>query len=266
MRSLISITLALASIALAQDVIEKRKTITVSTNYHEKLIIEKDAYLGLVGGSFHNFYSDVEVHGGLCVSTDDSFVRKNNRLIGNFENYFNTIIDLSKDTGSNSYMWEGESFNNKGNMSMRGTPFASSNPQSLTFSSFSNSRFLQFIDTGYLQFGKEYGTIINTDTIAAQSDQFNHIYVIPQSSMIGNGCLWVGSYCIFYIEDLDNISVEDQTIVLSPEPNAIVLGGFTDPPSRHLPVTSLKIRNFNSKTSIWFHEVIQKSSHLKMEF
>ncbi|CAI4439839.1 CPA_1a_G0017690.mRNA.1.CDS.1 [Saccharomyces cerevisiae] len=247
MRSLISITLALASIALAQDVIEKRKTIAVSTNYHEKLIIEKDAYLGLVGGSFHNFYSDVEVHGGLYVSTDDSFVRKNNRLIGNFENYFNTIIDLSKDTVSNSYMWEGESFNNKGNMSMRGTPFASSNPQSLTFSSFSNSGFLQFIDTGYLQFGKEYGTIINTGTIAAQSDQFNHIYVIPQSN-------------------LDNTSVEDQTIVLSPEPNAIVLGGFTDPPSRHLPVTSLKIRNFNSKTSIWFHEVIQKSSHLKMEF
>ncbi|QHS73087.1 uncharacterized protein SPAR_F01150 [Saccharomyces paradoxus] len=254
MRSLIFITLVLASIALALDVIEKSKTITVSTNYHEKLTIEKGVYLGLVGGSFHNFYSDVKVHGGLYVSTDDSSIRKNNRLVGSFENYFNTVIDLKRDTVSNSYIWEGESFENMGNMSMRGTPFASSNSQSLTFSYFSNSGFLQFVDTGYLQFGKEDGTIINTGTIAAQSDQFNHIYLIPQSSMMGNGCLWVGSYCIFYIEDLDNISVEDQTIVLSSEPNAIVLGGFTDPPSRHPPVTSLKIRNFNSKTSIWFHD------------
>ncbi|CAI4880335.1 AHL_G0017690.mRNA.1.CDS.1 [Saccharomyces cerevisiae] len=254
MRSLIFITLVLASIALALDVIEKSKTITVSTNYHEKLTIEKGVYLGLVGGSFHNFYSDVKVHGGLYVSTDDSSIRKNNRLVGNFENYFNTVIDLKRDTVSNSYIWEGESFENMGNMSMRGTPFASSNSQSLTFSYFSNSGFLQFVDTGYLQFGKEDGTLINTGTIAAQSDQFNHIYLIPQSSMMGNGCLWVGGYCIFHIEDLDNISVEDQTIVLSSEPNAIVLGGFTDPPSRHPPVTSLKIRNFNSKTSIWFHD------------
>ncbi|CAI4456335.1 AVB_G0017420.mRNA.1.CDS.1 [Saccharomyces cerevisiae] len=252
--NLIFITLVLASIALALDVIEKSKTITVSTNYHEKLTIEKGVYLGLVGGSFHNFYSDVKVHGGLYVSTDDSSIRKNNRLVGNFENYFNTVIDLKRDTVSNSYIWEGESFENMGNMSMRGTPFASSNSQSLTFSYFSNSGFLQFVDTGYLQFGKEDGTLINTGTIAAQSDQFNHIYLIPQSSMMGNGCLWVGGYCIFHIEDLDNISVEDQTIVLSSEPNAILLGGFTDPPSRHPPVTSLKIRNFNSKTSIWFHD------------
>ncbi|EHN02560.1 hypothetical protein VIN7_6939 [Saccharomyces cerevisiae x Saccharomyces kudriavzevii VIN7] len=141
-----------------------------------------------------------------------------------------------------------------GNMSIRGTPYASSKSQSLTFSSFSNAGFLQFVDTGYLQFGKEGGTITNTGTIAAQSDQFNPVYLIPQSTMKGNGCLWLGSYCIFYIENLDNIKVKDQTIVLSSEPNAIVLGGSTDPQSRKPSITSLKIRNFNSETSIWFHD------------
>lgn len=54
--------------------------------------------------------------------------------------------------------------------------------------------------------------------------------------MMGNGCLWVWNYRIFYIEDLNNISVEEQTIVLSSEPNAIVLGYFADLPSRQPPV------------------------------
>ncbi|CAI7113653.1 ASB_collapsed_G0018220.mRNA.1.CDS.1 [Saccharomyces cerevisiae] len=35
--------------------------------------------------------------------------------------------------------------------------------------------------------------------------------------------------------DLNNISVEEQTIVLSSEPNAIVLGYFADLPSRQPP-------------------------------
>ncbi|CAI4061222.1 hypothetical protein SKDZ_06G1230 [Saccharomyces kudriavzevii ZP591] len=254
MRSLIFITVTLASIVLALDVKEKSKIITASTIYHDKLTIEKGVYLGLVGGNFHNFHSDVKVRGGLYVRTDDSSVRKNNRLVGNFENDFNTVIDLEKDTVPNSFVWQGNWFQNMGNMSIRGTPYASSKSQSLTFSSFSNAGFLQFVDTGYLQFGKEGGTITNTGTIAAQSDQFNPVYLIPQSTMKGNGCLWLGSYCIFYIENLDNIKVKDQTIVLSSEPNAIVLGGSTDPQSRKPSITSLKIRNFNSETSIWFHD------------
>lgn len=63
------------NIVLALDIIEKSKTVTVSTNYHEKLTIEKDVYLSLVG-TFHNFYSDIKVNGGLCVCTDDSSIRK----------------------------------------------------------------------------------------------------------------------------------------------------------------------------------------------
>lgn len=62
-------------IVLALDIIEKSKTVTVSTNYHEKLTIEKDVYLSLVG-SFHNFYSDMKVNGDLCACTDDSSIRK----------------------------------------------------------------------------------------------------------------------------------------------------------------------------------------------
>ncbi|CAI4449148.1 BDM_1a_G0018010.mRNA.1.CDS.1 [Saccharomyces cerevisiae] len=42
--------------------------------------------------------------------------------------------------------------------------------------------------------------------------------------------------------DLNNISVKEQTIVLSSEPNAIVLGCFADLPSRQPP------------TSTWFHD------------
>ena len=74
MSRLIFITLVLMDIVLALDIIEKSKTVTVSTNYHEKLTIEKDVYLSLVG-SFH-FYSDMKVNGGLCVCTDDSSIRK----------------------------------------------------------------------------------------------------------------------------------------------------------------------------------------------
>ncbi|CAD6623514.1 CDN_1a_G0017600.mRNA.1.CDS.1 [Saccharomyces cerevisiae] len=75
MSRLIFITLVLMDIVLALDIIEKSKTVTVSTNYHEKLTIEKDVYLSLVG-SFHNFYSDMKVNGDLCVCTDDSSIRK----------------------------------------------------------------------------------------------------------------------------------------------------------------------------------------------
>ncbi len=75
MSRLIFITLVLMNIVLALDIIEKSKTVTVSTNYHEKLTIEKDVYLSLVG-TFHNFYSDIKVNGGLCVCTDDSSIRK----------------------------------------------------------------------------------------------------------------------------------------------------------------------------------------------
>ncbi|CAI4452879.1 BDN_1c_G0017570.mRNA.1.CDS.1 [Saccharomyces cerevisiae] len=75
MSRLIFITLVLMDIVLGLDIIEKSKTVTVSTNYHEKLTIEKDVYLSLVG-SFHNFYSNMKVNGGLCVCTDDSSIRK----------------------------------------------------------------------------------------------------------------------------------------------------------------------------------------------
>ncbi|CAI4441157.1 BDC_1c_G0017720.mRNA.1.CDS.1 [Saccharomyces cerevisiae] len=75
MSRLIFITLVLMDIVLALDIIEKSKTVTVSTNYHEKFTIEKDVYLSLVG-SFHNFYSDMKVNGDLCVCTDDSSIRK----------------------------------------------------------------------------------------------------------------------------------------------------------------------------------------------
>mgnify|MGYP003366336591 FL=1 len=75
MSRLIFITLVLMDIVLALDIIEKSKPVSVSTNYHEKLTIEKDVYLSLVG-SFHNFYSDMKVNGGLCVCTDDSSIRK----------------------------------------------------------------------------------------------------------------------------------------------------------------------------------------------
>lgn len=76
MRGLTLITLTLANIVLALDVTGKSKTITTSTNYNEKVTIDKGVYLGLVGGNYHNFFSDLTVHGGLYVSTDDSTVGK----------------------------------------------------------------------------------------------------------------------------------------------------------------------------------------------
>ncbi|CAI4452113.1 BAQ_1a_G0017700.mRNA.1.CDS.1 [Saccharomyces cerevisiae] len=150
---------------------------------------------------------------------ENSFARRNNRLVGNFENYFNTIIGPKKDTISTSYIWKRESFTNKGSTSMRGTFFASAIFQELIFSSFN-------------------GTIINTGNIAAQSYENNQIPVILQSTVVGKRVSLVGNCAIFYIEDLNNISVEEQTIVLSSEPNAIVLGYFADLPSRQPPVTT----------------------------
>ncbi|CAI4448174.1 BAD_collapsed_G0017850.mRNA.1.CDS.1 [Saccharomyces cerevisiae] len=132
---------------------------------------------------------------------ENSFARRNNRLVGNFENYFNTIIGPKKDTISTSYIWKRESFTNKGSTSMRGTFFASAIFQELIFSSFS----------------KKDGTIINTGNIAAQSYENNQILVILQSTVVGKRVSLVGNCAIFYIEDLHNISAEDQIIVLSSE-------------------------------------------------
>ena len=124
-----------------------------NTYFNGDLVVDKDKFLAIVSGVDHFFNGDVIVDGGLYIGSQlqTSGITANVAgLLQKVENNGIIVVDAHNTTDTSSYLWDGASFSNNGELYFNAQ-------SSLTGSDYHISPVNDFVNNGLLSFSHENG-------------------------------------------------------------------------------------------------------------
>ncbi|SCV99300.1 LAFE_0A00122g1_1 [Lachancea fermentati] len=230
------------------------------TLYTDAVTIDENAYLAIITGYTHNFYSDLTVNGALYIGdynkrhsgiTVDVIGTKNvvtnNGII---------VVDNRNATSAPTYDWSGAAFYNYGNLFFNGRGDTGGSTYWINpYSTFVNEGIIMYSQTvsrsgGSMHLGRDDSTITNDGTICL----INALYFQGSTITGNNGCINIGQNSNMWVTNTNTRKLSGQTIYMSSTSSSLRIDAYP-------PGFTFKIRGFQNGNVIGSSTAISSFSY-----